>query len=254
MKKRVDLILFENKLANSRTQAQELIKQGRVYYYKQGFKKILQKPGEEFAESTVFYIEKNAGPEFVSRAGYKLFGALEELSLEVNNKSVLDVGVSTGGFSDCVLQAGASLVIGIEVGHGQTVKSVIENPRFKLFEGVNARNLSERPDVISEFPQKGFDLIIMDVSFISIKLILTELGSFLNRDGKILTLVKPQFELGPEHLNRGGLVKNIKLYPQLEKNMVEFARGIGFKVIKYISSKVSGKDGNQEFFLLLEKQ
>jgi 23S rRNA (cytidine1920-2'-O)/16S rRNA (cytidine1409-2'-O)-methyltransferase len=252
-KKRADLILVEKKIASSRTQAQDLIKSGKAFYLKANEKIKIEKPSEELSDELTFEIEKSEGEEFVSRAGNKLSQAIKELQLDLSKKNVLDVGVSTGGFSDCVLKLGATRVIGVEVGHGQTVKQLLENPRFQLFEGVNARYLSTYTELISKFPQDGFDFIVMDVSFISIKLILPELWPYLNDQGRILTLVKPQFELGPENLNRSGIIKNINLYPKLEKDMVEFASTNRFEVLKYFPSNLPGKEGNKEFFMYLKK-
>lgn len=254
MKKRADIYLFEKKLANSRTHAQDLIKEKKVYYLQGSQKTYITKPSEVLSEAQEYFIESSSELTFVSRAGNKLYQAINDLNLNIKDQTVLDVGVSTGGFSDCVLQLQAKKVIGVEVGHDQTVKTLLQNPKFQLFEGINARQLSQYEHVISVFPQQGFDLIVMDVSFISIKLILPELLKYLKGSGKILTLVKPQFELGPENLNRSGIVKDEKLYPQLEKDMIEFISAINFQCEKYIASKVPGKDGNLEFFMLLSKK
>lgn len=254
MKKRADIYLFEKKLANSRTHAQDLIKENRVYYFQNQKKTYITKPSEDLDESLEYFVESINELSFVSRAGNKLYQAIKDLNLDISNQTVLDVGVSTGGFSDCVLQLGAKKVIGVEVGHDQTAKALLQNPKFQLFEGINARQLAQYEQVISSFPEQGFDFMVMDVSFISIKLILPELFKYLKTAGKILTLVKPQFELGPENLNRSGIVKDEKLYPKLEKDMIEFTSTINFQSERYIASKVPGKDGNLEFFMLLSKK
>lgn len=254
MKKRADIYLFEKKLANSRTHAQDLIKEKRVYYLQSQKKTYVTKPSEVLDESLEYFVESINELSFVSRAGNKLYQAIKDLNLDISNQTVLDVGVSTGGFSDCVLQLGAKKVIGVEVGHDQTAKALLQNPKFQLFEGINARQLAQYEQVISSFPEQGFDFMVMDVSFISIKLILPELFKYLKNAGKILTLVKPQFELGPESLNRSGIVKDEKLYPKLEKDMIEFTSTINLQCERYIASKVLGKDGNLEFFMLLSKK
>lgn len=254
MKKRADLLLFEKKIANSRTHAQDLIKSQRVYFQKDQKKVYIQKVSEEISIETDFFIDPTEEKTFVSRAGNKLYEAIKDLQLDVSGYAALDVGVSTGGFSDCLLQLGARKVIGIEVGRDQTVQVLIENPHFQLYEGINARQLSQYSEVVSSFPQEGFDLIVMDVSFISIKLVLPELFKYLKPTGKILTLVKPQFELGPESLNRSGIVKNENLYPKLQKDMIEFVSTINFECEKYFLSKVPGRDGNKEFFMFLTKR
>ncbi len=257
---RADVLLYEKKLANSRTHAQEIIKSKKAYYL-EGSKKIsIDKPSQELFRDLEIIIENNEAINFVSRAGNKLYEALQELksegfidSMSFKGKHFLDIGVSTGGFSDCVLKLGASQVFGIDVGHGQIAKNLLECPNFRLFEGVNARYLSSYKEVTSQFPSEGFSFILMDVSFISIKLILNELTPFLGCNGRILSLVKPQFELGAENLNRSGIVKNIELYEKLEKDMMEFVRTSQWEIIRYFASKVPGKDGNKEFFMFLKR-
>ncbi|MBN8535770.1 MAG: TlyA family rRNA (cytidine-2'-O)-methyltransferase [Deltaproteobacteria bacterium] len=257
---RADVLLYEKELANSRTHAQELIKSKKAYYMEGNKKVSIDKPSQELAKDLEIIIENDETISFVSRAGNKLYEALNELkaggfidSMSFRGHHFLDIGVSTGGFSDCVLKLGASQVFGIDVGHGQIAKNLLVRPNFRLFEGVNARYLSSYKEVTSQFPPEGFDYILMDVSFISIKLILNELSSFLKKNGRLLSLVKPQFELGAENLNRSGIVKNIDLYAKLEKDMMEFARTGQWEIIRYFASKVPGKDGNKEFFIFLKR-
>ena len=250
---RVDLLLVKKNLATTRTRAQEMIKSGQVCILVDGKKKIVTKSSEDYSEDTSFEISSGFATDFVSRAGHKIKGAVDELGIKLNNKNCLDVGISTGGFSDFLLKAGANSVLGIDVGQDQTNPTIKENPRFRLLEKINARSLDQYPEFLALVPSVGFDFICMDVSFISVKLILPQLLPLLKNSGDLLVLIKPQFELGPDALNEKGVVEDASLYESLEKNMLSSARELGFKVKKYFSSSIEGKDGNKEFFLLLGK-
>tara|TARA_B110001454_G_scaffold219198_1_gene251684 strand:+ start:265939 stop:266703 length:765 start_codon:yes stop_codon:yes gene_type:complete len=250
---RVDLLLVKKNLATTRTRAQEMIKAGQVTVVIDGKKKTVTKPSEDYSEEVIFEVLSGFATEFVSRAGHKIKGAAGDLNLKFENKNCLDVGVSTGGFSDFLLQNGAESVLGIDVGQDQTHSAIKENKRFKLLEKVNARALDQHAEFMALVPKNGFDFICMDVSFISVKLILPQLKPLLTDDGDLLVLIKPQFELGPDALNENGIVKDTSLYQTLEKNMLSSAQDLGFKIKKYFSSPIEGKDGNKEFFLLLGK-
>jgi 23S rRNA (cytidine1920-2'-O)/16S rRNA (cytidine1409-2'-O)-methyltransferase len=162
----------------------------------------------------------------------------------------LDVGLSTGGFTDCLLQRGVKNIIGIEVGHGQTHPRIANDTRVRIFEGVNARNLRSSAEVVKNFPPKGFDLIVMDVSFISMTLIVSEVLPYLGQRGFFLGLVKPQFEVGPQNLSKGGLVKDISLHSEVEKKIRAVLEKEKMNVMDYFPSELEGKDGNQEYFVL----
>ncbi|MEK2689592.1 TlyA family RNA methyltransferase [Bdellovibrio sp. GT3] len=255
-KKRLDIYVFEKGLAQSRTHAQELIEAGQVYLDQNGKKKVLKKSNLPVTPEMENHISVDQGPanRFVSRGGLKLEGALQHVNLNIQNFDVLDVGISTGGFTDCALQSGAHFVLGVDVGHGQVSASLLKNPKLKVIEGINARALSSEAEVLAATPSAGFDLIVMDVSFISIEMILPELGRFLKPSGQILSLVKPQFEVGVDGLSKGGIVKDTSLYLKVEEKIKACCEQCGFEVKDYFASSIEGKDGNHEFFVFAKKR
>lgn len=250
---RADVLLVKLNLAPTRTRAQDMIKFGQVSAVISGKKKVVTKPSEDYPEDTPFEVSSGFANEFVSRAGHKIKGATDLLQLTYQGKDCLDVGVSTGGFSEFLLKMGARSVLGIDVGQDQTHVHVRNHPNFTLLEKTNARSLDSNTEFQKYVPNLGFDFICMDVSFISVKLILPQLVFLLKTNGDILVLVKPQFELGPDALNEKGVVADEGLYQVLEKSMVQFAESLNLKVKKYFSSSIEGKDGNKEFFLFLGK-
>ncbi|WII70801.1 TlyA family RNA methyltransferase [Bdellovibrio sp. 22V] len=254
-KKRLDVWLTEKGLAPSRTHAQDLIDAGQVYLQEGAQKKILKKASLPMDDSFLgkIFIEEGSANRFVSRGGLKLEGALAHLNLSVKDLRVLDVGISTGGFADCLLQNGAAQVLGVDVGHGQVHQSLLKNPRLQVIEGINARQLSQEAQVLKSTPAEKFDLIVMDVSFISIALIIPELTGFLKTEGHLLSLVKPQFEVGIDGLSKGGIVKDTSLYQDVEERIKNLCREQGLKVLDYFSSPIQGKDGNNEFFIFAQK-
>ncbi len=248
---RVDLLLVKKNLVSTRTRAQEMIKNRQIYLVSNDVPRLVIKSSEDLPLDSIFQIEDGFASEFVSRAGHKIKGAATELGLDFKNKRCLDVGVSTGGFSDFLLKAGAASVLGIDVGQDQTHPTIKNHSQFRLLEKVNARFLDENEQFQDLIPENGFDFICMDVSFISIRLILPKLKPVLGKNGHLLVLVKPQFELGPAALNEKGIVKNSSQYLELERAIVDSVNALGFKVEKYFSSSIQGKDGNHEFFLFL---
>jgi len=253
-KKRLDVFLVEKGWASSRTHAQELIEAGQVFLNEGAQKKELKKASLAVTEDAAVTVEAGPANRFVSRGGLKLEGALEHLQLSVQGLKVLDVGISTGGFTDCVLQKGAEFVLGVDVGHGQVHPQLLKNPRLKVIEGINARNLSHETFVQQSVPAEKFDLIVMDVSFISISLIIPELSSFLKTEGRLLSLVKPQFEVGVDGLAKGGIVKDSGLFADVEKKIRKVCEENSFHVLDYFSSPILGKDGNKEFFVYAQKK
>lgn len=252
---RLDVWLAEKGLAQSRTHAQELIHAGQVVLVEGENRKPLKKASllvdDSYASKIV--IAEGAANRFVSRGGLKLEGALEHLNLAVKDLKVLDVGISTGGFTDCLLQKGAEFVLGVDVGHDQVNVDLLKNPRLKVIEGINARALSVEPLVVQATPPEKFDLIVMDVSFISISLIIPQLAGFLRAGGHLLSLVKPQFEVGIDGLSKGGIVKDASLYKDVEIRVKDLCSQQGLKVMDYFSSPIQGKDGNNEFFVFAKK-
>jgi 23S rRNA (cytidine1920-2'-O)/16S rRNA (cytidine1409-2'-O)-methyltransferase len=250
---RLDVYLVKKGLAQSRTHAQELIDAGQVFLLEAKQKRILKKSSLPVTPDAAVVVEDGPANRFVSRGGLKREGALAHTKTTVQGLRVLDVGISTGGFTDCLLQQGAEFVLGVDVGHGQVHPALLNNPRLQVIEGINARSLSQDPAVLAAVPQGQFDLIVMDVSFISITLIIPELVTFLKKEGRLLSLVKPQFEVGVDGLSKGGIVKDTALYSDVEKRVKDICSSQGLRVIDYFSSPIQGKDGNNEFFVFAEK-
>ncbi len=254
-KTRLDLYLVEKGFAQSRTHAQELIEAGQVFLEQGSQKKSLKKSSLSVDPEMDGKIIVELGPanRFVSRGGLKLEGALVHVGLSVEGLQALDVGISTGGFTDCLLQKGAAFVLGVDVGHGQVSLMLKDHPKLKVLEGINARALSQEDRVLALTPSKKFDLIVMDVSFISIELIIPELQTFLKPSGHLLSLVKPQFEVGVDGLAKGGIVKDVSLYAKVEEKIKSCCTSHGFEVMDYFASSIEGKDGNHEFFVFAKK-
>ncbi|MNJ93474.1 16S/23S rRNA (cytidine-2'-O)-methyltransferase TlyA [compost metagenome] len=253
-KKRLDLYLVERGLANSRTHAQELIEAGQVFSFEANQKRTLKKSSMPVAEDMKIDVEQGPANRYVSRGGLKMEGALQKAGVSVQGLHVLDVGISTGGFTDCLLQQGADSVLGVDVGHGQVSPSLLQNPKLQVLEGINARQLSQEEGVLKAKPTEGFDLIVMDVSFISISLIIPELVQFLKPAGLLLSLVKPQFEVGVDGLSKGGIVKNVSLYVDVEDKVKKVCENHGLVVKDYFASSIEGKDGNHEFFVFAQRK
>ena len=250
---RVDVLLVEKGLVSSRNRAQELIASGRVFVLdpKSPTKKKtpVKKPSLQLTGREEFEIEPDAETlDYVSRGGLKMRGALSKVGLNVQDFKVLDIGISTGGFTDCVLQAGAKAVVGVDVGHDQLAAKLKRDPRVQLVEGVNARDLSGTPLIQMNGGAK-FDLIVADVSFISLTLVLPEMITYLKESGSILALVKPQFEVGRENLGKNGIVKDASLYPTVETKIRRSCEAVGILVEDYFESSIEGFDGNKEFFV-----
>lgn len=255
-KLRADLALVEAGLAPSRNRAQELIAAGRVFVVSEGRRRQLSKASVAVDSRDQIEIEPSDA-DYVSRGGLKLRGALERLAtrsaLDVRGKTVLDVGISTGGFTDCLLQAGAERVVGVDVGHDQLAARLRNDPRVALLEGVNARDLSRHTrvaEILGLNDGRKFDLIVVDVSFISLTLVLPELIEYLGEAAAILALVKPQFEVGRDGLGKNGIVKDEALFRAVEEKVRGCLRNIGrLGVEDYFASTIEGSDGNKEFFV-----
>lgn len=247
-KSRIDKLLVEMGLVRSRHQAQECIEQGIVLININGtFQKVL-KSNQRAIPSQISLI-KNDWTRFVSRGGLKMERALNFLNLDVKNLKVLDVGISTGGFSDCLLQKGAAHIVGIDVGRGQLAERIKNEKRVTHFEKLDIR----RVDAVF-LKEKGvephFDLIVVDLSFISVFKVLKSLIPLLTPKGMFLILIKPQFEVGPQNLNKNGIVKNKKLYEKIRDKSLNHCFNLNLKVLNYFPCAIEGRDGNQEYFLL----
>jgi 23S rRNA (cytidine1920-2'-O)/16S rRNA (cytidine1409-2'-O)-methyltransferase len=242
---RVDVLLVQQGLAPSRAVALRLIEAGRVTQkVGSGDALPLLKPSQLLPADAVLAVAPAADAEYVSRGGLKLAGALLHADLDVHGRDCLDVGQSTGGFTDCLLQRGAAKVVGIDVGHGQLHPEIAADPRVEQHEGVNARALQN-----SVLAGRCFDLIVADVSFISLTLILPQLPPLLTRVGDLLLLVKPQFEVGPENVGKGGIVTDAGLYPAVRDKLAACCAQYHLRVVAWFDSPITGGDGNREFFL-----
>ncbi|MCQ3830890.1 TlyA family RNA methyltransferase [Microbulbifer elongatus] len=246
---RLDLLLVQKGLASSRTHARKLIDAGRVQVADAGghLWQPVKKASQPLSENAQIHVEPLPEDRYVSRAGLKLAAILDHTGLDPSGWRALDIGCSTGGFSDCLLQRGAALVVGVDVGHDQLAPAVRGNPRMQLFEGLNARHLTA--EQISPWGEHGFDAIVMDVSFISQTLILPQLPCLIKPGGQLLSLVKPQFEVGPDGIGKGGLVKDPGLYQGVQGKIYALCAQLDLQVRDYIESPIKGGDGNREFLL-----
>lgn len=248
---RLDLFLVQSRLAASRTQAQEFISGGYVFLLRGEEKLQVTKANFEVTEEQqgTIFVEPNHLQKYVSRAGLKLEGALRAIKLDVKGSTVLDVGQSTGGFTDCLIQNGAHRVVGVDVGHGQLHAKLRTHSQVDSFEGLNAKNLGTSVEFLKRVPENKFDLIVMDVSFISISKVMVHLLDFLKVEGDYLFLVKPQFECGPKFLDKNGVVNDSSVYELIEKNIRSTASDVFKNVETYVKSEIFGKDGNKEYFI-----
>ncbi|MCG6657296.1 TlyA family RNA methyltransferase [Halomonas campisalis] len=247
---RLDQLLVTQGLARSRTRAQRLIRHGRVRLADTG--RILAKPGEKLPDDVALTVEEDPEERYVSRAGLKLEALIEALGLDLSGRLVLDVGQSTGGFTDCALRFGARHVIGVEVGHDQLDPALVDDPRVTCLEGLNARAMAAEPRLREVFVAQGAegpDLAVMDVSFISQALILPEIAALLSPGGELLSLVKPQFEVGPGGVNARGLVTDPARYAEVEATLRACCQAQGLAVLHWQDSPLRGGDGNREFLL-----
>lgn len=247
---RLDQLLVTQGLARSRTRAQRLIRNGRVRMGDGG--KVLAKPGEKLPHDTPLHVAEDPEERYVSRAGLKLEALLESLNMRLDGKVVLDVGQSTGGFTDCALRFGARHVIGVEVGHAQLDPELRGDVRITCLEGLNARNMANDPrllDAIAHHAPVGLDLVIMDVSFISQTLILPALRELMPMGGQLLSLVKPQFEVGPGKVNARGIVDDLALLEDVKAKLQHHCSIQGFDILSWGESPILGGDGNRELLL-----
>lgn len=241
---RADVFLFTRGFAKSRTHAAELIKSG----VELGGKKIA-KPSQDIPENTLdSEIKINEPSKYVSRGGLKLEAALTVFSVETENAIALDVGASTGGFTDCLLRHGAKKVYAVDVGHGQLAPSLLCDIRVINLEGINAKNLS--PEIIGF---ADFALAVSDVSFISQSLIYTPVASMLCDGGKFISLIKPQFECGKKNLSSGGICKDKKVHIKIISELFGKAALSGLYPAALTRSPITGGDGNTEYLALFVK-
>ncbi len=290
MSMRADQLLLQRQIASSRSQAQRLITSGvrwrladPVAVGVAGAWKRIAKNSDDVPADAEIELLDDSEARYVSRGGLKLEGALTASRVAVAGKTCLDVGQSTGGFTDCLLQAGAAYVVGVDVGSGQLHPSLRDDSRVQVFENVNARDVDAINKVAihaqlvrdnghfdtendpANDPEAGpdgepeggapdsapmaFDLIVGDLSFISQTLVLPALLPLLKPGGDLLMLVKPQFELQPGQVGKGGIVKDAALYAVVEKRIRESCQSLGLTVQNWFDSPITGGDGNREFFV-----
>ncbi|KQP43558.1 TlyA family RNA methyltransferase [Pseudorhodoferax sp. Leaf274] len=250
---RADQLLVDRGLAASRSQAQRLIAAGLSWRVGNGPWKAVAKNRDELPEAAELQLADAAESRYVSRGGLKLEGALQSSGIDPTGLVCLDVGQSTGGFTDCLLQHGAAHVVGVDVGHGQVHARVRADERVDCIEGVNARAL-QAEDLGDALPAEGFGLIVGDLSFISQTLVLPAIVPFLADDGALLMLVKPQFELQPGQVGKGGIVRDEAMYPIVRERVEDCCTGLGLAVAGWWDSAISGGDGNREFWILGRKK
>ncbi len=243
-KQRLDLQLVELGLATSRQQAQQLIRAGKV----RSGDRVLDKPGLDVLPDLPLQVEQP--PRFVSRGGEKLLGALATFPIDPAGRVCLDGGISTGGFTDCLLQHGASRVYGVDVGYGQTAWSLRTDPRLVLKERTNLRHLE--PDDLYSDGDAWPDLAVADVSFIRLALVLPAIGRLLRPQRReALLLVKPQFEVGKERVGKGGVVRDPVAHVDAIEGVIAAAAAEGWTACGVTASPITGPAGNHEYLLWL---
>ena len=242
-KQRLDLLLVSQGLAESRTKAQALIMAGLVYHGEQK----LDKAGAEFAEEIELTVRGKEHP-WVSRGGMKLAKAIDHFKLDVKGAVAMDVGSSTGGFTDVLLTNGATKVYAVDVGHGQLDVKLRNDPRVVVMEETNARHLT--PEMIGE----TLDVIVCDASFISLKKVLPAALALAKPGAQLVTLIKPQFEVGKAEVSRGkGVIRDPQLHATVCDDISAWVAGEGWNVVGITASPITGPKGNVEFLLYARK-
>jgi 23S rRNA (cytidine1920-2'-O)/16S rRNA (cytidine1409-2'-O)-methyltransferase len=243
-RERIDKLLVDRGLTESRAKAQALVMSASVLVDEQ----LVNKPSEKFStEANIRIKARTDAPGYVGRGGLKLEAALREFAIDAREFVCLDVGASTGGFTDCLLQHGAGRVIAVDVGHNQIDWKLRSDPRVEVREGVNARYLT-----LADFDTR-FDLITIDVAFISATKILPAVIPLLSDRGRIITLIKPQFEVGKGEVGKGGIVKDPAQHERVIAEVNSVATSLGLMVHAVIESPIKGADGNLEFLGLYER-
>jgi len=243
LRNRLDKLVVERGLADSREKARRLILAGEVLVDEA----LVDKPGSMVRADAEIRLRRPQ-KTFVGRGGEKLQGALDGLGVDPAGLRVLDVGASTGGFTDCLLQRGALAVTALDVGKGQLDWKLYSDPRVRVIEGVNARYLDPK-----DFPEP-FDLATLDLSFISLTKVLPAVVPLVKPEGVLLMLVKPQFELRPEDIERGGLVRDEGKHREAIASVQRAAEDLGLRVEGIVPSPIRGATGNQEYFLLARRE
>lgn len=234
MKKRLDLLLQTELPHLSRNQIASLIMQGKVKV--EG--KVIDKPGTLIKEGAALICD-TAEPKFVSRAGFKLEKALDYFGIDVHGLVALDAGISTGGFSDCLLQRGIKKIYGVDVGYGQVHEKVAKNPLVTVIERTNLKDVQQLPDKI--------DIVTLDLSFISVLKVMPAILPLLQEHAQLIILIKPQFEAGRENVGAGGIVRDAKVHQEVIDSVVAGVQSYGFVARGVTESPIEGATGNKEF-------
>lgn len=244
---RADMLLVARGYAATRSQAQRLIEAGVQWRLPPQTWQVVRKNGERIPSYAEIYLQDAAELSFVSRGGVKLQAALRASNITAQDLRCLDVGQSTGGFTDCLLQYGAASVVGLDVGQGQLHPNLQTDTRVRSHQKINARDSQALAQVLEN---AYFDLIVGDVSFISLTLILPTISPYLAKNGRILMLVKPQFELQPHQIGKGGVVKDSSLYDWVQKRIYMCCQQLNLQPQQWLTSPILGGDGNREFFIV----
>lgn len=242
LKKRLDLLLVEKGLANSRQHARSLIMAGKVLVDTLR----VDKPGTQINTASNVTIKGDLMP-YVSRGGLKLEAALRETGLSVTNRICMDVGASTGGFTDCLLQHGAAKVYAVDVGYGQLAWKLRQDSRVVAIERTNVRHMAR-----SDIPEP-VDLVTIDTSFISLRIVVPAVLKFMKPNAEILALIKPQFEVGKGNVGKGGVVRDSKLRDNMLVELAQFFCEQKLECGPMVPSPILGPKGNQEYIILLSK-
>lgn len=243
---RADVLLVARQYAATRSQAQRLIDAGVQWRLPQHAWQAVRKNGDLIPQQAEIHLQDSTELGFVSRGGIKLQAALRAADIAVSGLHCLDVGQSTGGFTDCLLQHGATSVVGLDVGQGQLHPKLQADKRVQLHEKINARN---HQAVATALGNTQFDLIVGDVSFISLTHIVPVLVPYLAQHGHLLLLVKPQFELQPHQIGKGGVVKDPSLYDWVQTRIYTCCQSLNLQPQQWLDSPILGGDGNREFFI-----
>ncbi len=234
IKKRLDQRVQEEYPELSKTLIQSIIMQGKVKVEDQ----VETKPGTQLTADKKIEVDLEK-PKFVSRAGFKLEEALDLFNLDVVDFVVLDAGLSTGGFTDCLLQRGAKKVYGVDVGYGQVHEKISDDPRVVVMERTNLRNLKRLPEKV--------DLVTLDLSFISVLKVIDAVAKQLNDEGNLIVLIKPQFEAEKHQVGKGGIIKDTKVHDEVIEKVTQGIIAHGFDLVGVIDSPITGTMGNKEF-------
>ena len=237
---RLDSIIVEKGFVKSRERAKAIIMAGKVLVDNNR----VDKPGTYIKKQAKIIVKVDDNP-FVSRGGLKLEKALKTIPLSVKNLTSLDIGASTGGFTDCLLQNGAAKVYAVDVGYGQIDWSLRQNPRVVVIERTNIRHMP------FEKINEKLDIVVADTSFISLKIVIPSAEKFMKNNAKVLALIKPQFEAGRKNVGKGGVVKDSTIREQVIKDLKMFFKERGYKINQVIPSPILGPKGNKEYILFL---